>query len=151
MQYLSVVFCTPLSLQLLNRSEKIPGAPTWRWGLLWNSPQGLNIRVLIRSEIQKSQSPFALIYNVFIWICALHFKVFIISSNILNGWSGQKPWWNWYLAPVVNFGEVRRAQLAKFTLLTSTLGPLGSFQICSDAKERVGCGKQQEAIAPIHP
>ena len=45
------------------------------------------------------------------------------------------------LTPVVNFGEVRRAQLAKSTLLTSTLVPLGSFQICSDAKERVGCGK----------
>ena len=29
----------------------------------------------------------------------------------------------------VNFGEVRRAQLAKSTLLTSTLVPLGSFQI----------------------
>ena len=24
-----------------------------------------------------------------------------------------------------------------------------SFNICSDAKERVGCGKQREAIAPI--
>ena len=31
-------------------------------------------------------------------------------------WSGQKPWWNWYLTSVVNFGEVRRAQLANFTL-----------------------------------
>ena len=31
--------------------------------------------------------------------------------------------------PVVNFGEVRRAQLAKSTLLTSSLVPLGSFQI----------------------
>ena len=40
-------------------------------------------------------------------------------------WSGQKPWWNWYLTPVVSFGEVWRAQLAKSTLLTSTLGPLG--------------------------
>ena len=30
---------------------------------------------------------------------------------------------------LVNFGEVRRAQLTKSTLLTSTLGPLGSFQI----------------------
>ena len=29
----------------------------------------------------------------------------------------------------MNFGEVRRAQLAKSTLPTSTLGPLGSFQI----------------------
>ena len=39
---------------------------------------------------------------------------------------------------MVNFGEVRRTQLAKSTLLTSMLVPLGSFQIfkvCSDAKE----------------
>ena len=36
----------------------------------------------------------------------------------------------------MNFGEVRRAQLAKSTLLTSTLVPLGSFKVCSDAKER---------------
>ena len=40
---------------------------------------------------------------------------------------------------MVNFGEVRRAQLAKSTLLTSTLGPLGSFQMLK--RERVGCGK----------
>ena len=44
-------------------------------------------------------------------------------------WSGQKPWWNWYLTPEVNFGEVRRVQLAKSTLLTSSLVSLGSFQI----------------------
>ena len=31
--------------------------------------------------------------------------------------------------PVVNFGEVRKTQLAKSTLLTSTLGSLESFQI----------------------
>ena len=43
--------------------------------------------------------------------------------------SGQKPWRNWYLTPVVNFGEDRRAQLTKSTLLTSSLVPLGSFQI----------------------
>ena len=53
--------------------------------------------------------------------------------------------------PVVNFGEVRRAQLAKSTLLTSSLMPLGSFKVRLDAKERVGCGKQREATAPIHP
>ena len=64
-------------------------------------------------------------------------------------WSGQKPWCNWYLTPVVNFGEVQRAQLAKSTLLTSMLVPLGSFQVCSNAKERVGCRKQQEATALI--
>ena len=58
------------------------------------------------------------------------------------------------LTPVVNFGEVRRAQLAKPTLLTCKLGPLGSFRsfkVCSDVKERVGRGKQREATAPIHP
>ena len=53
--------------------------------------------------------------------------------------------------PVVNFSEVRRAQLAKSIILTSTLMPLGSFKVCSDAKESVGRGKQREAIAPIHP
>ena len=31
--------------------------------------------------------------------------------------------------PMVNFGEVQRAQLAKSTLLTSSFVPLGSFQI----------------------
>ena len=49
---------------------------------------------------------------------------------------------------VLNFDEVRRAQIAKSTLLTSTLVPLGSFQIfrmCSDAKERVGARKAAES------
>ena len=64
-------------------------------------------------------------------------------------WSDQKPWWNSYLTPVMNLGEVRRAQLAKSTLLTSTLVPLGSFKDSSVAEERVGCGKQREATAPI--
>ena len=39
---------------------------------------------------------------------------------------------------MVNFGEVRRVQLAKSTVLTSTLWPLGSFKVFSDAKEIVG-------------
>ena len=38
-----------------------------------------------------------------------------------------------YLTRGVNLGEVRRVQLAKSTLLTSTQVPLGSFQVCSDA------------------
>ena len=44
-----------------------------------------------------------------------------------------------------HFGEVRRTQLAKTALLTSTLVPLGSFQML----KAVGCGKQWEATAPI--
>ena len=58
------------------------------------------------------------------------------------------------LTPLVNFAEVWRAQLAKSTLLTSVLVPLGSFhsfKVCSDAKESVGCRKQWEATDPIHP
>ena len=49
----------------------------------------------------------------------------------------------------MNFGEVRSAQLVKSTLLTSTLGPLGSFKVCSVAKERMERGKQREATARI--
>ena len=39
---------------------------------------------------------------------------------------------------MVTFGEVRRVQLAKSTLLTSTSVPLGSFKVRSDAKEYWG-------------
>ena len=52
-------------------------------------------------------------------------RVIGITGSLI--WS--KPWWNWYLTPAVNFGKVRRAQLAKSTLHTSSLVPLGSFQI----------------------
>ena len=64
-------------------------------------------------------------------------------------WSGRKPRWNWTLTLVMNFGEVRRAQLVKSTLLASSLVPLVSFKVCSDAK--AVCGKQREATAPTHP
>ena len=53
---------------------------------------------------------------------------------------------------MANFSEFRRAQLAKSTFATSTLGPLGSFQffkVFSNATERVGCGNQREVIASI--
>ena len=52
---------------------------------------------------------------------------------------------------MMNFGEVRWAQLAKSTLLTSTLGPwdlFRSFNVCSGATERVGCGKQPHLLIP---
>ena len=40
----------------------------------------------------------------------------------------------------MNFGEDRRAQLDKSTLLISTLGSLGSFKVFSDVKKS-GVGK----------
>ena len=54
--------------------------------------------------------------------------------------------------PVVNFGEVRRVQLPN--PLTSPLrwcpwDLLRYLKVSSGAKERMGCGKQREATAPI--
>ena len=52
---------------------------------------------------------------------------------------------------MVNFGEVRRAHLAKSNLFTSMFVPwdlFRSFKGCSDAKKRVGAEKR-EATAPI--
>ena len=43
-------------------------------------------------------------------------------------WSGQKPWWNWYLISFANFGEVTRVQLAKSTLLIPTWCPWDLFR-----------------------
>ena len=79
----------------------------------------------------------------------LHYNTFIIiwgegHLGFLDLWSGQKPWWNWYLTPVANFGEVRRAKLAKSTLLTSTLCPWNifrSFSSASDTREREWCAE----------
>ena len=74
--------------------------------------------------------------------------------------SGQKPWWNWYLTPVVNFVEVRRAQLAKSTLLTSSLVPLGSFQTfkslfrCqreSGARKATGSYRTYSSLVKLQP
>ena len=53
---------------------------------------------------------------------------------------------------MANFGKVRRAQLAISTLLTSSLVPLGSFQIFSGlfrCQRESGMQKQREATAPI--
>ena len=76
------------------------------------------------------------------WVCENNLVQFQSSSCCTGLWENggegigisgsliwSKPWWNWYLTPVVNFGEVRRTQLVKSTFLTSTLVPLGSFQI----------------------
>ena len=37
-------------------------------------------------------------------------------------WSGQKPWWNWYLTPVVNFGEGPASQIHSPHLQAGVLG-----------------------------
>ena len=48
----------------------------------------------------------------------------------------------------LKYPSIRRAKLAKSTLLTSTVVSQGSFKVCSDAKERLGCGKQPHLFIP---
>ena len=52
---------------------------------------------------------------------------------------------------MVNFAEVQRAQLAKSTLLTSSLVPLGSFSACSDAKESYWTFSNKQISETIFP
>ena len=113
----------------------------------------LSAKQLIREMAEVTVELFQLLKSVLVWkdIKVLRMKWGERWLGFPDLWSGQKPWWNWYLTPVVNFGEVQRAQLAKYTLLTSTMGPLGSFKVYSDAKESVECRKQRENTAPIHP
>ena len=47
--------------------------------------------------------------------------------GFLDLWFGQKPWWNWYLTPVMNFGDVWRAQLAQFHSPHFHVGAPGIF------------------------
>ena len=84
----------------LKRSEKIPGAPTWRWGeWIWltgssglhgNSPQGLNIgsiRVFdkIRDlEVSITLRPLSLyIYNLFLIQYVNYFFFTILNCHLL--------------------------------------------------------------------
>ena len=62
-------------------------------------------------------------------------RVIVISGSLL--WS--KTLMELIFNPWMNFGEVRRAQIDKYILLTSTCKPwdlFTLFKICSDAKER---------------
>ena len=81
--------------------------------------------------------------------------MFVRGGRRVIGISGSLMWSKTLMElifnPVVNFGEVRRAQLAKSTLMTSSRCPwdiFRSFKVCSDAKERVGCGKQPHLFIP---
>ena len=55
------------------------------------------------------------------------------------------------LTPVVNFGEVRRAQLAKSTLLISSRCPWDLLKSVQMRKREWGRGKQREATLPVNP
>ena len=79
------------------------------------------------SVILREEQRFSVLESkeILLPICWTGRRVIGISGSLI--WSN--PWWNWYLTPVVNSGDVRMAQLAKFTLHTFTLVPLGSLQI----------------------
>ena len=56
------------------------------------------------------------------------------------------------LTPIMNFGEVRRTQLANPLSSPLRWRPwdlFRSLKVSSDAKERVLCGKQRKSTAPI--
>ena len=57
--------------------------------------------------------------------------------------SGQKPWWNWCLTPVVNFGEVRRAQLGQIHSPHLYVGTPGIF---SDLLRSVQMLKRESGV-----
>ena len=57
-----------------------------------------------------------------------YISLLYIWGRRVIGIFGSMIWWK-TLMELVNFGEVRKAQLGKSTLLTSSLVPLGSFQI----------------------
>ena len=68
--------------------------------------------------------------------------------------SGEKPWWNWYLTLwwiSRKSGGPRSPDPLSSLPRCCPWDLLWSFKVCSDAKERMGCGKQREATAPINP
>ena len=103
---------------------------------------------------------FALLHGInitYYWPINIQYNVIIIIAYINiggEGWlgfpdlgSGQETWWNWYLIPVVNFGEVRRAQLAKSTLISALL-PLESFQMLKREWGAESTGKLPNLFIP---
>ena len=73
----------------LKRSEKIPGAPTWRWGeWIWltvpfglqrNTPQGLNISFIrVFDQIRDPEIPGIYIY---IYIYIYSFRKFLLQTS----------------------------------------------------------------------
>ena len=83
-------------------------------------------------------------------VCRLQWTKYDLGFPDLS--SGQKPWWYWYLTPVMNFDEVWRPHMPNPLYSPPRWYPwdlLRSFKVCADAKEKVVCGKQREATAPI--
>ena len=90
------------------------------------------------------------------------YKLYFSYNTLCGGWrvigtSGSLIWSKSVMKLTFNpCGEFRRSveDSDKSTLLTSTWCPWNlsrSFKVCFNTKERVGCGNQREATAPIHP
>ena len=87
-------------------------------------------------ETKKSRPLLRQKFNIIIYLNITEY-----ITNVGEGRLGFPDLWSDKKNPdwTVNFGEVRRTQLAKYTILSSTLVPLGLFQIfkvCWDARER---------------
>ena len=96
---------------------------------------------------------YTILHYVALRCIALHYGAkcnwdFRISDLVKNPDGTDIDW------PVVNFCAIRKAQLAKPLSSPPCWCPLNlfrSFKVCSYTKDRVRCGKQREATAPIHP
>ena len=84
----------------------------------------------------------------------------ILWSQVIWGWrvigiSGSLIWSKTLMELIFKssgeFWWSPEGPVSQIHLPTSSLVPLGSFKVCSNPKERVGCRKQWEAAAPVHP
>ena len=86
-------------------------------------------------------------------------KIYLYVSKGGKGWlgfldlgCGKKLWWNWYFTLwwiSVKSGGPSKSDPHSSPPRWCPWDLLRSFKVCSDAKERVGCGKQWETTAPI--
>ena len=90
----------------------------------------------------------------------IHFNIIILSTSRVRrviGISGSLIWSETLMELIFNpSGEFRWSpegpvsQIHSPHLLVGAPGIFSNLKVCSDAKERVVCGKQREATAPIH-
>ena len=85
------------------------------------------------------------IVNIYLFIYIWWRRVIGISRSVI--WS--KSLMELIFSPCGEFRWSPEVLVSQIHSPHPTLGPLGSFNVCLDAKERVGCRKHREATAPI--
>ena len=101
----------------------------YSWTLIWTTDIQLFVLVLKQlgywdkyTTCHKSLSTFLRLPEVNCFLLKYGGEGWLGYPDL---WSGQKPWWNWYLTPVVNFGEDPEDPVSRI----HSPHLLGSFQI----------------------